>query len=62
MDNTESSDSVYVNTEEVENPDFIENSGVKEWQGPPVYLHRRKYPWITHLVIRVMGVHHNDLK
>ena len=27
MDNTESSDSVYVNTEEVENPDFIENSG-----------------------------------
>ena len=27
MDNTESSDSVYTNTEEVENPDFIENSG-----------------------------------
>ena len=27
MDNTERSDSVYVNTEEVENPNFIENSG-----------------------------------
>ena len=26
MDNTERSDSVYVNTEEVENPNFIENS------------------------------------
>ena len=27
MDNTERSDSVYVNTEEVENSNFIENSG-----------------------------------
>ena len=27
MDNTERSDSVYVDTEEVENPNFIENSG-----------------------------------
>ena len=41
MDNTERSDSIYVNTEQVENPNFIENSG-KQWQLPPVYLHRRK--------------------
>ena len=27
MDNTERSDSVYVNTEEVKNPNFIKNSG-----------------------------------
>ena len=27
MDNTERSDSVYVNTEKVENPNFNENSG-----------------------------------
>ena len=43
MDNTERSDSVYVNPEEVENPNFIENS----WEAVPTsssLLPQRKRP------------------
>ena len=45
MDNTESSDSVYVNTEELENPIFIENRekvATSSSLPPPLYLYRGK--------------------
>ena len=34
----------------------------KQWQLPPVCLHRGKDLSITHQVMRAMGVHQNDLK
>ena len=62
MDNTERSDSVYVNTYVYVNIQILSKTVGKEWQLPPVYLNRREDLWITHQVMRVMGVHQNDLK
>ena len=45
MDNTERSDSVYVNTEELENPIFIENRekvATSSSLPPPLCLYRGK--------------------
>ena len=42
MDNTERSDSVYVDTEEVENPNFIENSGEAVATSSSLPPHRKR--------------------
>ena len=42
MDNTERSDSVYVNTYVYVNIQILSKTVGKEWQLPPVYLNRRE--------------------
>ena len=42
MDNTERSDSVYVNTYVYVNIQILSKTVGKQWQLPPVYLHRRE--------------------
>ena len=61
MDNTERSDSAYVNTEESENPNFIENSG-EAMATSSSLLPQRKRPLINPPGQESDGLHQKRFK